>query len=169
MNIIKKYVSLVVVALVILCGMEAVAFPLNQADDIVKKLGQTPYEMNTNTTNLTITYTSGFFGGIAIKNVGEYNATNIQFRFNITYKGLFNTTNIPGGGICYSLTPGESFKMYWVGVMIFHVSLRAFIFWWRCPQGFGPITIETTASADNALPVTTTTEGIILLHFVIIK
>jgi len=164
----KKCVSLVVVGLLILCGIEAVALPLNHADFIVEKSKQTPYEMNTNTTNLTITITGGLNGGISIKNVGEFNATNIQSRFNVTYKGLFNTTNIPGWGWIYSLTPGESNKIYWVAIHMFGVSLKSFIFWWRCPQGFGPITVEVTTYADNALPVTATANGIILFHFVII-
>jgi hypothetical protein len=165
----KKYVSIVVVGLFILCGIDAVAFPLNQADDIVEKLGQTPYGMNTNTTNLTITYTSGFFGGIAIKNVGEYDATNINYSINITYKGLTKPFQMSGVGWHLSLLPGESVKLYWVGVIIFHRSLRIIILGWWCPQGFGPITIETAASADNALPVRATAEGIILFHYVVIK
>jgi hypothetical protein len=165
----KKCISLVVIGLIILLGMEAVALPVNQADSMVEKSRQTPYEMNTDTTNLTVTITGGLNGGISIKNVGESNVTNIHFRFNVTYKGLFNTTNIPGGGWYYSLTPGESFKLYWVAIYMFGVSLRSFIFWWRCPQGFGPITVEVNAYADNALPVTATGEGIIIFHFVIIK
>jgi hypothetical protein len=67
----KKYIGLFVIGLVILCGIEAVALPLNQTNSTVEKLKQTPYEMNTNTTNLTVTIIGGpGIGSFIIKNVG---------------------------------------------------------------------------------------------------
>ncbi len=157
MKNLKKYVSIIVVGLIILCGMEAVALPLNQANYRVEKSKQTPYEMQTNTTNLTITIFGGLGGGFIIQNVGEFNATDVSFHFNITYKRFNKNITMPGVGNHFPpLTPGESTKI-WI-LLDFLISF-----------GWGPINIEVTATADNALPVTKTAEGKILLFFVIIK
>ena len=169
----KKCISLFIIAIIILLGIEAVSLPINQAGSIIEKSRQITYEMNTITTNLSITYTSGFFGGVTIKNVGEYDATTMYYNVKVTYKGLllgthnglFNTINRTWRDGCNLLAPGESYKAFWGPLAI----LRLTLFNFRDPPGFGLITVETNAYADNALPITASAEGIILFHFVFIK
>ncbi len=160
----KKCISIILMGLMVLGGLEAVALPLNQEDPIVEKSEQTPHEMNTNTTNLTIIITGGFGGGFTIKNVGEFDAIQLHFNHNESYKRFIKNFTVEGSLVISSLQPGGSFKMYWSG----HHSIWSPVFQ-ECPLGFGPITIKVTAYADNALPVTETAKGIILFHFVIIS
>jgi hypothetical protein len=147
----KKCVSLLIFGLVILCGMEAVGLPLNLADISVEKSPQTPYTLPTDTTNLTITIKGGIGVTFIVNNTGEFNAMNV-------------TTEID--------TINEPFHFYGVGRSALYLvplppgtTLKERIF----PLGLGTITIDVTASADNAAQVTKTAKGIILLFFVIIK
>lgn len=160
----KKCTSLIVVGLVTLCGIEVIALPLNQIDCTIDKPKQTPYEINTNTTNLTIIITGGRGGGFTIKNVGEFNALHLHFHHNESYKRFIKNFAVGGSVIITSLPLGGSFKMYWS----WYSSIWSPVFL-GCPLGFGPINIEVTARADNALPVTETAKGVILFHFVIIS
>ena len=159
----KKFTSFVILGLVILCGTEAIASPLNQVDYTIDKPEQTPYKINTNATNLTIRITGGRGGGFTIKNVGEFDAIQLHFHHNESYKRFIKNFAVEGSVTITSLQPGGSFKMYWSG----YSSIWSPIFE-GCPLGFGPINIEVTARAHNALSVTETANGIILFHFVII-
>ena len=163
-KIIKKINSLVIIGLVLLCSIEVIALPLNQVDYSIDKPKQTPYEINTNTTNLTIIITGGVGGGFTIKNIGEFDAIQLHFHHNESYKRFIKNFTVEGSFLITSLQPGGSFKMYWSG----HQSIWSPVFQ-ECPLGFGPINIEVTARADNTLPVTETAKGIILFHFVIIS
>ncbi len=151
----KKYIALFVIGSVILCGIEAVALPLNHTGSV-----ENLNELNTTTTNLTVTIIGGpGSGSYIIKNVGECNATNVHWYNNVTYKGLYKTIIHNSSGsrnILIPLAPGESINNYW------HLLFLGF------PIGFGPFHIKVTAYADNALPVTATAKGIILVHFVIL-
>ena len=155
----KKSISLLVVGLVILCGIEAGAVPFTQVNHTVVQSKQTPSDMQINATNLTIIILGGLLrGGFFIKNVGEWNATNVGFDVNVSYKGLTKNITIEGSGVSNSpLLPGESYKMSWFSLLL------------GFPVGLGPVTIVVTAQAENAEPVTVTAEGIIVIHFVIIK
>ena len=147
----RKCISLIVVGLLILCGIEAIALPLNQADYMVENSEQTPYTMYQNTTNLSLSIAGGIGLTTKIKNIGEFKATNVTTELIIT-GGLFNFINTTRGGrYVVPLLPGETLER------------GAF------PLGCGLITIDITVSADNAVTVTKTVEGIILLFFVIIK
>lgn len=148
----------------LLCGIEVIALPLNQVHYSNDKLKQTPDDSNTNTTNLTIIITGGFSGGFIIKNAGEFDAIQLHFHHNESYKRFFKNFTVEGSLVITSLQPGGSFKMYWSG----HHSIWSPIFQ-EYPLGFGPINIKVIAYADNALPVTETAKGIILFHFVIIS
>lgn len=147
----KKYISLVVVGLVILCGIKAVALPLNQADTSIDKSPQTPCSLATNTTNLTITIKGGIGVTAIFKNTGEFNAINVTTEIDII-NGPFHFFGIGSGGLyLVPLSPGKSYRERVLDI------------------GLGTVAVNVTAYADNAAQVTKTTKGIILLFFVIIK
>lgn len=147
----KKCVSLVVVGLLILCGIEAVALPLNQTDTSVEKSPQAPCSLPTNTTNLTISIKGGIGVTVILTNTGEFNAINVTTEINIT-NGPFHFFNVGAGGAYFvPLSPGKSYRE-----RVFDI-------------GLGTITVDVTAHAENAAQVTKTAKGIILLFFVIIK
>lgn len=105
----------------------------------------------TDATSLNITISGGIGVAITIKNEGDVNATNVETQIKII-GGIFNGINITRNDPSVSpLPPGLTSK------------IKVF------PLGFGPISLNVTASAENALPVTKTAEGFILLFFVIIK
>jgi hypothetical protein len=147
----KKCVSLVIVGLVILCGIKAIAMPLNQADSSVEKSPQTPCTLSTNATNLTITVKGGIGVTFIVNNTGEFNAINVTTEIDITGEPFHFFGYGAGYSYLVPLSHGATYKE------------RIF------PLGLGIITIDMTASADNAASVTKTTKGIILLCFVIIK
>jgi hypothetical protein len=147
MKIMKKCVSLVVIGLVILCGIEAVALPLNQTDTSIEKSPQTPCSLPTNTTNLTI-----IIKGVIVifTNTGEFNAINVTTEIDII-NGPFHFFGIGSGGSYFEpLSPGKSYRERVLDI------------------GLGTVAVNVTAYADNAAQVTKTAKGIILLFFVII-
>jgi hypothetical protein len=151
MKIMKKCISLVVVGLVILCGIEAVALPLNQVDTSFEKSPQTPCSLPTNTTNLTIIIKGGIGVIVIFTNTGKFNAINVSTEINIT-NGPFHFYSVGAGGLyLVPLSPGKSYRERVSDI------------------GLGTITVDVTAQADNAAQVTKTAKGFILLFFVIIS
>jgi hypothetical protein len=151
MKIMKKCVSLVVVGLVILCGISAVASPLNQADTSAEKSPRTPCSLPTNTTNLTITIKGGIGVTAIFTNTGEFNAINVTTEIDII-NGPFHFFGIGSGGSYFGqLSPGKSYRERVLDI------------------GLGTVAVNVTAYADNAAQVTKTAKGIIMLFFIIIK
>jgi hypothetical protein len=150
MKFMNKYVSLVIVGLLILCGITAGALPLNQADTF-EKSAQTSCSLPTNTTNLTITIKGGIGVTFAVTNTGEFNAINVTTEINII-NGPFHFFSIGSGGhYLVPLIPGATYKERVLDI------------------GLGTVTVDATAKAENAAQVTKTAEGIILLFFIILK
>jgi len=104
----------------------------------------------TDTTTLDLTITGGFGITIKTKNTGAINATNVITHVEIK-GGIFGLINHTEELTLPSLASNDSSP-----------------FTYR-PLGLGPITVNVTASADNAVPVTKSATGFILLFFVIIK
>ena len=151
----KKIIQLVIVGLIILCGLQAVASPSNLTMTTVQasKCDTTfnTYGMSANTTTLTLTITDGIGVHTHIKNVGNFNATNITTQITITGR-LFNITYISRSGPYVApLPPNATLDR---GVL---------------PIGIGLITVYVTISAANAAPVTKTAEGFLLLVYVHLK
>jgi hypothetical protein len=143
----KKCVSIIVVGIVILCGIQAVALPLNQAE----KSPQASRSAPANTTNLTITIKGGLGVTVIFTNAGEFDAINVSTEIDIENEP-FHFFGI-GSGVLYigALSPGNTHRE-----RLFDI-------------GIGTITIDVTASAENAEQVTKTAEGHILLFFVVLK
>jgi hypothetical protein len=151
MKIMRKCISLIIVGLIILCVIEANASPLNQENYVIESSKPTTSTLQQNTTNLSLSITGGIGVTTKIKNMGDFSATNVTTKLIIT-GGIFNSINIiRDGPYVVPLLPNETLER------------GAF------PIGFGLITIDMTVSADNAVTVTKSVEGIILLFFVIIK
>ena len=147
----EKCVSIVVTAIVILCGFQAVAAPINQKETSGDKSPQTSYSLPTNTTNLTITIKGGIGVKVLFTNTGQSDAINVTTEIDIT-NAPFHFYNVGSGNTYYgSLSPGKLYRE------------RLF------DLGIGTITVNVTASADNVAQVTKTAEGSILLFFVILK
>ncbi len=147
----KKCVTFVVIGLVILCGIKAVALPLNQTDTSIEKSPQKPCSLPTNTTNLTINIKGGIGVTVIFTNTGEFNAINVSTEIDIT-NGPFGFFGVGSGGLYLEpLSPGKSYRE-----RVFDI-------------GLGTIDVNVTACADNVAQVTKTAKGIILLFFVIIK
>jgi hypothetical protein len=147
----KKIIPLVVVGLLVLCGLQAVALPLNLADITVEKSSQTPCTLPTNTTNLTIVIKGGIGVTAIFTNTGEFNAINVTTEIDII-NGPFHFFGIGSGGSYFEpLSPGKSYRERVLDI------------------GLGTVAVNVTAHADNVAQVTKTAKGIILLFFVILK
>jgi hypothetical protein len=151
----KKNIQLVIVVLIVLCGLQAVTSPFNLKETTVQgsKCDTTfnTYGMTTNTTTLTLSITDGIGVHTHIKNIGDFNATNITTQITITGR-LFNITYINRNGPYIApLPPNETLDR---GVL---------------PIGIGLITVYVTISAANAAPVTKTAQGFLLLVYVHLK
>jgi len=108
-------------------------------------------EVTSPTTSLDLTISGGIGISTAIKNTGEVDATNVTTHIVIT-GGLLHKINITRDGPYVApLPPGDTLE----GTVL--------------PLGIGLLSVEVTVHADNAVPVTKTAEGIILLVFVILK
>jgi len=144
----KKVILGIIVCMLLIA---TAVFPLADAMNIstIYKRENT-YGRNVNATNLSLTITGGIGLIFNTKNVGELNATNVIINVTIT-GGILGLIKISDGLIKATLTPS--------GVFPFHL----------LPLGLGSITINATARADNAAPVTKTAKGFILLFYVIIK
>jgi hypothetical protein len=137
--------------MVILCGIQAVAAPLNQRETSVEKSPQTPHSLPTNTTNLTITIKGGIGVRVLFTNTGQSDAINVTTEIDIT-NAPFHFYNAGNGGLFAGpLSPGKSYRQ-----RLFDI-------------GIGTVTVNVTASAENAAEVTKTVQGSILLFFVILK
>lgn len=104
----------------------------------------------TDATALNLTITGGIGVSINTNNVGDFNATNVKVHAEIT-GGIFGLINV-----------SEDLEL---STLVINGTLPFKYF----TLGLGPITVNVTARADNAVPVTKTAEGFILLFFVIIK
>jgi len=122
-----------------------------KADTSVEKSPQTSCSLAINTTNLTIIIKGGIGVTVLFTNTGEFNAINVTTEIEIT-NGPFHLFNIGSSATYYvPFPPGTSYRE------------------WLLDIGLGTITVDVTASADNAPQVTKTAKGIILLFFVILK
>jgi len=108
------------------------------------------YGMDINAPNLNLTITGGIGVTVNTKNVGELDATNVKTHITIS-GGILGRINISKDVESATLAIG--------GTLPFKIQ----------PLGLGLIAINVVACADNAAQVTKTTEGFILLFFVIIN
>lgn len=104
----------------------------------------------TDATMLNLTITGGIGVTVNTKNIGAINANNVITKVTIQ-GGILGHINISVEDNVSSLVPE--------GIMATK----------KIPLGLGPISIIATTHADNAIEVTKTADGFILLFFVIIK
>ena len=147
----KKSVSLVVVGLVLLGGMEAVALPLNHANPSVEESPQASSLLPTDTTNLSIEIKGGIGVTAIFTNTGEFDAINVSTEIDCISEPFHFFGMGKGGLYIGPLSPGAAYKE------------RIF------PLGVRIISLNATGYAENAAPVTKTAIGFILLFLVIIK
>jgi len=104
----------------------------------------------TQATTLNLTIKGGIGVHVITKNAGSFNATNVKTQATIT------------GGILKLVNISQSVELGLLGSSEV-LSLDA------VPLGLGSLTITATTQADNAVSVTKSAHGIILLVFVIIQ
>lgn len=104
----------------------------------------------TDATALNLTITGGIGVTVTTENVGEINAGNVKTEITIK-GGILGLINISVEDTTSSLAPTDLM-----------VTKKPLI-------GLGPITVIATTRADNAVEVTKSKDGLILLFFVIIK
>jgi len=101
-------------------------------------------------TVLDVETTGGFGVTVNTKNIGEIDALNVETQVTVT-GGILGLVNISGNVSAETLVPE--------GILACKLH----------PLGLGPIIVVATAQADNAVEVTKSVNGFILLFFVIIK
>lgn len=104
----------------------------------------------TDATMLNLTITGGIGVSVNAKNVGGIDAVNVMTTVTIQ-GGIFGLINTTVDGNISLLMPTETQTVKGM------------------PLGLGPLSVVATTRADNAVEVTKTVDGFILLFFVIIK
>ena len=103
-------------------------------------------------TTLEIEITGGFGAHVVIRNVGDYDAIDVEWSVNIT-GGILGRIDHHFGGTIGILPAGNETTIEISSLIV----------------GLGPIEIAVTADASNAEPVIETKNGFIFLFFVILR
>jgi len=101
---------------------------------------------------LEIEITGGFGAHVVIRNVGDYDAIDVEWSVNIT-GGILGRIDHHFGGTIGILPAGNETTIEISSLIV----------------GLGPIEIAVTADASNAEPVIETKNGFIFLFFVILR